>query len=175
MPKAILKSKVPLTIALMQQASLWGQRRSKDPTSKVGALIYCGETGGMFMGYNGFPKGIDDEQSIWESRSITKKNGFHPIKYDFVVHAEVNAVNKALRAGIKLEESCLFCTHLPCPSCMKDVVVLNQIKLVYYTTDEYSSMTPRNRWLVDRFCKMAHINLFKINLRTHSITEELSW
>lgn len=154
-----LKSRSNLQISIMRQAQQWAAMRSKDPSSKVGAAIYDTKSGGLFMGYNGFPRDVADNADWWESRD-TESHSF--CKYDLVIHAEVNAVNKALKAGVDLSHSELYCTHMPCPTCMKDVVILNQIPTVYYVTDEYRSMTPRNLWVVGRLAAETRTKIINI-------------
>jgi deoxycytidylate deaminase len=160
-----LQSKNSLPVATMRQAQQWAQLRSKDPSSKVGAVLYDPYTGGLFMGYNGFPKGIEDRPEWWNSRPTQEEMpGLeHLCKYDLVVHAEVNAVNKALKAGVDMANSNLFCTHMPCPICMKDVVLLNGIKQIFYITSEYKSMTPRALRVVRGLALLGGVQLYKVH------------
>lgn len=83
-------------------------RRSKDPSSKVGAVIVKGNT--LVAGYNGFPRGVRDFVSRWE----------RPHKYDFVVHAELNAI---LNAPFDCTGATLYLTHFgPCNECAKAII-----------------------------------------------------
>jgi dCMP deaminase len=66
-------------IDLAEHISTW----SKDPSTKVGAVIVDSERRIVSVGYNGFPSGVQDEPSRYENREI---------KYDMIVHAEVNAI-----------------------------------------------------------------------------------
>lgn len=101
---------------------MWAKNRSKDPTTKVGAGIYDVTTGALFLGYNGFAKGVDDTEERWQ----------RPIKYDYVIHAEENAIFKALAAlGSHPTECILFCTHKPCHKCMSKIAQVG-IKTIYY-------------------------------------------
>lgn len=163
----MFESKFNLQASIMRQAAQWATMRSKDPSSKVGAAIYDPCSGGLFMGYNGFPSGIPDSEVWWESRN-QKKHAM--CKYDLVIHAEVNAVNKALKAGVNLSECELYCTHLPCPSCMKDVILLNKIKTVYFTTDQYKSLTPRAMWVVRQLAAMTSTSLIQITADDRTVT-----
>ena len=73
---------------LAKHVSSW----SKDPSTKVGAVIADPETKIVVgMGYNGFPRFVDDTEERYNDR---------PTKYKFVVHAELNAIlnsNKSVR------------------------------------------------------------------------------
>ena len=56
---------------------------SKDPSTRVGAVIVRPDKTVASIGFNGFPRGASDEQHLYEDRRI---------KYERVVHAEMNAI-----------------------------------------------------------------------------------
>ena len=58
---------------------------SKDPSTKVGAVLVR-DNRIVSVGYNGFPEGVDDSEERYNNREL---------KYDLVVHAEVNAIISA--------------------------------------------------------------------------------
>ena len=62
---------------------------SKDPSTKVGAVIFDGQNRVVSLGYNGFPKGVDDNPERYSDRQL---------KYKMVVHAEANAILFAQRS-----------------------------------------------------------------------------
>lgn len=66
-------------LALAQHISMW----SKDPSTKCGAVIVRPDRTIASLGYNGFPRGIDDSPSTYAEREL---------KYSRVVHAEMNAI-----------------------------------------------------------------------------------
>ena len=55
---------------------------SKDPSTQVGAVIVDGDNRVISIGYNGFPKGIRDDNRL-DNREL---------KYEMIVHAEANAL-----------------------------------------------------------------------------------
>lgn len=61
--------------------------RSKDPNTQVGACIVSQDNKIMSMGYNGFPKGCDDDEFPWGRTGESNDT-----KYPFVTHAELNAI-----------------------------------------------------------------------------------
>jgi len=114
------------------------------------------------LGYNGFPGGIEDRTEWWECRGDGPTSSEHRLtKYDLVVHAEVNAVRKALRAGVDLTKATLVVTHLPCPECMKNVIVANGIKRVVYAIEDYKSATNRAVWLTKELARMSGTKLIQ--------------
>jgi dCMP deaminase len=56
---------------------------SKDPSTKCGAVIVRPDRTIASMGYNGFPRGVEDDPLLLENREE---------KYKRVVHAEMNAL-----------------------------------------------------------------------------------
>lgn len=72
---------------------------SKDPSTKVGAVLVGADKEILSVGFNGFPRGIADTQDRLNDRII---------KYKLVVHAEINAVLNAVRNGINVKGSTLY-------------------------------------------------------------------
>jgi dCMP deaminase len=80
---------------------------SKDHSTKVGAVIVI-DKNPISMGYNGFPRGCDDDK---------KERHERPAKYDWVLHAEENAIMNAARHGAKTNGSTLYVNWFPCCKC----------------------------------------------------------
>lgn len=78
---------------------------SKDPSTKVGAVLVNDLRQVVGHGYNGFPRGVPDSPEDYANREI---------KYKKVVHAEINAV---LNANSAVRGATLYCTFFPCPQC----------------------------------------------------------
>ena len=128
------KSAKSIDPSILDLCQSWAGNRSKDPRSQVGAAVYDPVTGGVFLGYNGFPKGIPDLNSRWQKRDKEDING----KQVYVVHAERNALRKAAMAiGENVARCTLYCTHKPCGSCMLDIVS-HGIKRVVYANQHWN-------------------------------------
>lgn len=97
---------------------------SKDPSTKVGAVIVDDDDNVRTIGYNGFPRGVKDTEERLNDRSI---------KYPLTVHAELNAICTCARVGVPTKGATMVCTHFPCADCagaivqagFKEVVVLS--------------------------------------------------
>lgn len=83
---------------------------SKDPSTKVGAVLVRPNNTIASVGYNGFPRGMSDDHELYADR---------PTKYSRIVHAEMNAI---LNAQGPVEGCTLYCTFLPCDRCAVFVV-----------------------------------------------------
>ena len=68
--------------------ALLSAKRSKDPSTQVGACIVNEDKRIIGIGYNGFPRGCSDDVFPWG------KGSENPLetKYPYVVHAETNAL-----------------------------------------------------------------------------------
>lgn len=94
------------------------RHKSKDPSSKIGAILVGEHNQIISTGFNGFPRGIDETISErWE----------RPIKYDYVVHAEVNAILNAARTGVSTFNSTLYLVGfgpptVPCKVCCNAII-----------------------------------------------------
>ena len=86
---------------------------SKDRSRKVGCVIVGPAREIRSMGYNGFPRGVDDTVEIRHQR---------PYKYRWTEHAERNAIYNAARAGISTAECVIYLPWYPCMDCARAIV-----------------------------------------------------
>jgi dCMP deaminase len=114
-------------IHLAKEISTW----SKDPSTKVGAVV-IGEHGQLLsQGYNGFPRGIKDSKERLNNRER---------KYELVVHAEMNAIYNASLTGVSLKDSTLYVYGLPiCNECAKGIIQVGIKKVVAMRPQIYNS------------------------------------
>jgi dCMP deaminase len=95
---------------IAKEISQW----SKDPSSKIGAVIVNDDHRILATGYNGFPRGIQDDEDRLNNREI---------KYSLIVHAEMNALMNALYSGVSVKGATLYVYGLPvCDNCTKSVI-----------------------------------------------------
>jgi len=97
-------------------------KKSKDPSTKVGAVIADSKNGFVSLGYNGFARNMRDDKSLYENRET---------KYDRIIHAETNAIFFAERG--RLEGSTLYTfPFMPCHRCAILVIQAGIKKVVTY-------------------------------------------
>lgn len=86
------------------QLALTHARMSKDPSTRVGAVIVDDDLAVRSAGFNGFPRGIADTPERLNDRDL---------KLSLVVHGEMNAVLAAARIGISVKSCTLYlaCTN----------------------------------------------------------------
>ena len=84
--------------------------KSKDLSSKVGATILGPDNDIRSLGYNGFPRGVDDQIPERYQR---------PLKYQYTCHAESNAIHNA---GNKPYGCKMYITSFPCTNCTMSII-----------------------------------------------------
>ena len=114
----------------MAVAQLSG-KRSKDPSSQVGACIVNTKRRLIGIGYNGFPAGCSDDELPWG-----REGDFLETKYPYVCHAEMNAISNASNK-MELEGATIYVSLFPCNECAKLIVQVG-IKEVVYLSDKYN-------------------------------------
>lgn len=72
---------------------------SKDPSTRVGAVVVGPDFECVSFGFNGFPRGIEDTEERLNNREL---------KYQLVVHAELNALLAAAKLGVALKGCSLY-------------------------------------------------------------------
>lgn len=113
--------------------ALLSAKRSKDPSTQVGACIVNKNNKIMSLGYNGFPQGCDDDEFPWNRESTD--DDFLNTKYPYVCHAELNAILNN-RSG-NLDECKIYVALFPCNECAKAIIQCG-IKEVIYLSDKYA-------------------------------------
>jgi dCMP deaminase len=105
-------------LALAEQVSTW----SKDPSRQIGAVAVGSKGQVLAQGYNGFPRGIPDNPSLYLDRVL---------KYKYVVHAEMNVIYNATYNGVSLSDSTMYVHGLPvCSDCAKGVIQVGVKRVV---------------------------------------------
>jgi len=120
--------------AFMADARGFAERHSKDRSTKVGCLVLGPGNEPLSWGYNGFPRGADDNKEERHER---------PLKYLWAEHAERNAIYNAARSGIKLLGSRMYVTSLcPCPDCAR-AIIQSGINKIYLEASAFDTTNPR--------------------------------
>ena len=111
--------------------ALLSGKRSKDPSTQVGACIVNKNNIIESIGYNGLPKGCSDDEFPWDKEGETLKT-----KYPFVVHAELNAILNS--KGKDLSGCRIYVALFPCNECAK-AIIQSGISEVIYLSDKYAN------------------------------------
>ena len=109
--------------------ALLAAERSKDPNTQVGACLVDDQNRIISTGYNGFPQGCSDDDFPWN-----RDEALGETKYQFVVHAELNAILNA--RGKLLQGSKIYVGLFPCNECAKAIIQAG-VNEVIYLSDKY--------------------------------------
>jgi len=96
-------------MGLVRLVSGW----SKDRSTKVGAAVVDARNNLRVMGYNGFPRRVDDNIDSRHER---------PTKYLFTAHAEENCISQAAYMGVSLDGCRIYVSWLPCAKCSRAII-----------------------------------------------------
>ena len=109
---------------------------SKDPSTKVGAVIIGPDREVRSTGFNGFPRGVLDSDFRLEDREL---------KLSLVVHGEMNAVLAAARVGVPLKGCTLYVSAQdvngnvwggpPCVRCAVEIIQAGIIEIVSWSDE----------------------------------------
>ena len=105
-------------LELASHISTW----SKDPSTKVGCVVVGEDREIRSTGFNGFPRGIEDDAERLEDRAQ---------KYPLICHAEENAIMHAARIGISLKGNIAYVTWPPCSRCTRSLIQAGISEVVY--------------------------------------------
>jgi dCMP deaminase len=95
-------------------------KKSKDPSTKVGAVIVRPDQTVAAVGYNGFPRGIADTEERLNNREV---------KYSLIIHGEMNAI---LSARESLNNCTLYTVpFMPCDRCFVHVIQAGIRRVVF--------------------------------------------
>lgn len=96
-------------LELARHVSGW----SKDKSTQVGAIIVGFKKEILSVGYNGLPRGADDDKPERNER---------PEKLFWYEHAERNAIYNAARIGTSLRSSTIYSSLCPCMDCARGII-----------------------------------------------------
>lgn len=121
--------------------ALFRSRKSKDRSTKVGAVVVNDRKIPLVSGWNGFPRGVDDDVAARHER---------PAKYLWTEHAERNAIDNAAAEGIALRGCTMYVAPLmPCNECAKSIIQAGIRRVVAVEPD----------WTDPRSCETFHFDM----------------
>jgi dCMP deaminase len=97
--------------------------KSKDPSTRVGAVIVGPDKEIRSTGYNGLPRGVADRKYRYEDREY---------KLLAVNHAEENAILHCAINGVSTKDCVLYSQWMPCSRCSKSIIQSGIKEVVYH-------------------------------------------
>jgi dCMP deaminase len=131
--------------------------KSKDKSTKVGAIIVAPDNSIVSTGFNGFPRGVwENEADINPygpphlKKSVVKeieKRFERPDKYLWTEHAERNAIYAAAKRGIPLEGCRIYVDWYPCADCCRGIIQVG-IKEIIIDARDYEE---KEKYWIERW------------------------
>ena len=127
--------------------------KSKDPRCQVGAVIVSADKVVLTTGFNGLPRGVDDDREILEDTDE---------KLKVICHAEQNAIINAARMGVAVQGASIYVTKFPCLACCNSIIQAG-IKRIFTLDDRYWDDDPfdgnedGNHWRKRRLIRDTHL------------------
>lgn len=103
---------------------------SKESGRRVGAVIVGPDKDVRATGFNGLPRGVNDDIPERHSRETGAK-------YLWSCHAERNAIYNAARAGAKVKGCSIYVPWFPCLECTKAIIQSGISRVVAYRSEEH--------------------------------------
>ena len=135
-------------LKLAKHISEW----SKDPSTQVGCVVVGPDREIRSTGFNGLPRGIEDNDERLNDREI---------KYPLICHAEENAIMHAARIGISLKDCTAYVTWPPCTRCARSLIQAGISTIIYPENTEIPE-----RWITDFNLSLNMLKEANINLKT---------
>jgi dCMP deaminase len=99
---------------------------SKDRSRKTGAVIVDARNVLIAVGWNGFPRGLNDDAPERHDR---------PAKYQWTEHAERNAIYNAAASGNSTTGCRMYLSWYPCADCARAIIQAGITELVAVEPD----------------------------------------
>lgn len=114
--------------------------KSKDSSTKCGCVLVGPNHEVRSTGYNGFPRGVDDQ--------VTTKPDRHqrPAKYLWYEHAERNAVYCAARHGTPTDGCIAYVNAPPCADCCRALIQCGVVRVVVPKWHNMRDKETSERW-----------------------------
>ena len=111
--------------------------KSKDPSTRVGAVIVNEDNEIISTGYNGLPRGVDDTAERYADKNY---------KYLSSNHAEENAVLHCSKIGIASKNCSIYTTWIPCSRCAKTIIQTGIKEVIYDANFPGNSSNNQNEY-----------------------------
>lgn len=153
-----MKRIVPNWDQYFMQMSELVKTKSKDRSTQVGAVIVGEGHTILSTGYNGFPRGVNDDVDNRHER---------PIKYMYAEHAERNAIYSAARNGIKLISSSMYITGggISCADCARAIIQAGIIECIGFV----GKFEGKGSW--EESCKVGEEMLLEAEVKLTFLNE----
>lgn len=145
---------------------------SKDPSSRVGAVIVGPDLNILSTGFNGFPRGVTDDGRL-QNKEVKRK---------IIVHAELNAILNAAREGVRLKGSTLYWIGIkngklwggcPCVPCTSAIIQAGIAEIVSISSENMPDTWALQQPLAHQIRTEGHVDYHQYSLEVFQ--EKFAW
>ena len=147
---------------------------SKDPSTKVGAIIVSPRGAIVSTGFNGFPRRVNEQGTALQASGNQdwtpidySERWERPEKYNWVIHAELNAILNAAAEGVRLEGCTMILPwDMPCNLCCGAIVNAGLTEVIV-STDPFPGVGKGTHYdtedIAKTILKEADVQLIYVN------------
>ena len=148
--------------------------RSKDPKKQNGACIVDPNKKIIGIGYNGLPKGCnDDNPESWggvddDTQQVNPRHAYN-------IHAEKNAILNSISSN--LEGAAIYVTQFPCNLCAQMIAQVGIKRVVYLLKKEHHKQVNTFSENIFKNAKIECVSFDSLNAKDKKFIETLqnSW
>lgn len=111
--------------------------KSRDPSTRVGAIIVGPDNEVRATGYNGLPRGAQETPERYHDREF---------KYLAENHAEENAILHCARIGVSSKGCKIYTPWIPCCRCTKAILQAGLVEVIYDSKFPGNSLEYQHDW-----------------------------
>ena len=145
--------------------------RSKDKHTSNGACIADSEKKIIGIGYNGLPRGLDDnKKQYWSDDDNDIENSRHT----YVVHAEKNAIYNSMTHNLK--GGTIYVTQFPCNVCAQAIIQVGIKRVVFLNKKENTDEHVKRNKVVLNMCTDCDVkidNFYDLDIKDSDFLEKL--
>lgn len=146
LPDYVIRTEDEEDRKILKAAYINASKLSSDPSTTNGSVILVDDEAiERIDAANYFPSGILETEARWQ----------RPLKYEYVEHAERNAIYAAALHGVSLQDSEMYCTWYACVDCAR-AIIQSGIKRVVGHAAMYDNTPDRWRETILRAFDMLH-------------------
>jgi dCMP deaminase len=117
---------------------------SKDRSRKCGAVIVDDRNVLVSIGWNGFPRGINDDVDSRHER---------PLKYKITEHSERNAIYNAAANGHPTRGCKMYISWYPCADCIRAIIQSGIVEIICIEPDWNDHIWAEDFKIVKEMCE----------------------
>lgn len=136
--------------------------KSKDPSTRVGAVVIGIDNEIRATGYNGLPRKVSDKSDRYSNKEY---------KYMASNHAEENAIIQCARVGVSTKGCAMYTLWVPCARCSKMIIQAGFSKVVFDQNFPGNDVKNQSNW--EESIKISYEMLRESDIEIYSFSGDI--